>query len=491
MKNIYSVAIPSDVNDKLVRHLLQHHKNGKRQEDLCFAIYHQSKGTNRFSGLIKDLILPEDGERVLQGNVSFTADYYCRALSIAKKHNAGLAFFHSHLGPGYQGMSPDDIKAEKDILARRVYGNTKLPLLGITLGTDGTWSSRFWLPKSKNKYERHWCASTRVVGRSFNIYFNDEISPPRQFSDMLKRTVSTWGPEKQNVLSRLKIGVVGLGSVGSMIAEALARTGICDIMLVDFDKIEKRNLDRLVYATSNDIGKYKASFFRDKLKKSATGSDVSIKAICASVADSNAYEQILDCDVVFSCVDKPRGRFILNHLAYAHCIPVIDGGIAASPKKGKLMNAEWKAHIVTPGNICLECLKQYDPGLVEMEEKGLFKDPSYMTGINRDELLGKGENVFAFSMATASLQVLQLLSMIVAPGGKGHIGSQLYHFKTGEMEVNSNDKCEKGCIYPTLTAMGKNAPIHPKIDKTHKQKQINILSIILLFIANIFKKLRG
>jgi molybdopterin/thiamine biosynthesis adenylyltransferase len=487
MKNIYSVAIPSDINDRLVRHLLQHHKNGKIQEDLCFATYHQSKGKNRFSGLIKDLILPENGERVLQGNVSFTSDYYCRALSIAKKNNAGLAFFHSHLGPGYQDMSPDDIKAEKDVLARRVYGNTKLPLLGITLGTDGTWSSRFWLPKAKNKYERHWCDSTRIVGRSFNIYFNDELSPPCQFSDMLRRTVSTWGTTKQNVLSRLKIGVVGLGSVGSMIAESLARTGICDIVLVDFDKIEEHNLDRLIYATSDDIGKYKVSFIRDKLEKTATGSDVSINAICASVADSDAYEQILDCDAVFSCVDKPRGRHILNHLAYAHCIPVIDGGIAASPKNGKLMNAEWKAHIVTSGNICLECLKQYDPGLVEMEEKGLFKDPSYMDGINRDELLGKGENVFAFSMATASLQVLQLLSMIVAPGGKGHIGSQLYHFKTGEMEVNSNDQCEKGCIYPALTAMGENVPFHPKIDEVQPKVRRLILYKIIQFIVKLFK----
>ena len=61
---------------------------------------------------------------------------------------------------------------------------------------------------------------------------NPHHSPPFARSIRLRRTLDTWGAERQAVLASLRIGVVGLGSVGSIIAEALARIGSTDILLV-------------------------------------------------------------------------------------------------------------------------------------------------------------------------------------------------------------------------------------------------------------------
>ena len=54
---------------------------------------------------------------------------------------------HSHLGPGWQDVSEDDVVAERGRAALALAG-TELPLVGLTLGTDGAWSARFW-PRRK------------------------------------------------------------------------------------------------------------------------------------------------------------------------------------------------------------------------------------------------------------------------------------------------------------------------------------------------------
>jgi tRNA A37 threonylcarbamoyladenosine dehydratase len=83
-------------------------------------------------------------------------------------------------------------------------------------------------------------------------------------------TVSAWGDQKQADLARLHIGVVGAGSDGCIVAEALARMGICKITLLDFDAVAQINLDRLLHATSGEVGKAKVAVLADALRNSAT-----------------------------------------------------------------------------------------------------------------------------------------------------------------------------------------------------------------------------
>jgi hypothetical protein len=78
------------------------------------------------TAVVHELVLPRDGERILQGNVAFTAGYLARVLA-ARPEGAGIALLHSHLGPGWQGMSGDDVVAERDRLAGAVWGQSGLP----------------------------------------------------------------------------------------------------------------------------------------------------------------------------------------------------------------------------------------------------------------------------------------------------------------------------------------------------------------------------
>jgi molybdopterin/thiamine biosynthesis adenylyltransferase len=60
------------------------------------------------------------------------------------------------------------------------------------------------------------------------------------------------GPAVQADLARLHIGIIGAGSVGAIVAEALARAGIEWITLLDFGTVEVVNLDRLLYASPRE-----------------------------------------------------------------------------------------------------------------------------------------------------------------------------------------------------------------------------------------------
>ena len=139
----------------------------------------------------------------------------------------------------------------------------------------------------------------------------------------------------------------------------------------------------------------------------------------------------------------------MNVIAYAHLIPVIDGGIRVSSPAGRVKRADWKTLTATPGRVCLECSGQFDPSNVVLERDGLLDDPRYIESLPRDHHLRTRENVFAFSAHLASLEVLQLLTMVVAPLGISNQGIQTYHFVTGDLDCDVLT-CEPSCRYSNV-----------------------------------------
>lgn len=457
MKQYLSTVIDAETHQQLCNHLLR--KDG--QEDLCFATYVPSTGNKRFTGIIREIILPEDGERNIHGNVSFLPGYFERAMKIAASRKEGVVFLHSHLTSGWQGMSTDDVIAETR-LSPAAYGSTNLPLLGLTVGTDGAWSARFWIKDNyeKRKYNRKWCESVRVIGKDLKITFNDYSLQPNFDSEKQLRTISAWGKTTQEDISRLRIGIVGLGSVGSIVAEILARTGISNFTLIDFDSVEEKNLDRLTNVFKSDIGKAKVKVIKDAILRSATSPNVFVEDCEYSVCEQEGFKTALDCDIIFSCVDRPWGRQALNFIAYAHFIPVIDGGILVRTNKHntRILGADWKTQTVGYKRVCLECLGQYKSENASLEKSGCLDDPEYIKGIEKNMFIDAHENVYAFSSHLASMEVLQMLSLFISPSGISDIGQQMHHFVTGRMDI-VDQQCHQNCFFTTIIGKGDTTGI--------------------------------
>jgi molybdopterin/thiamine biosynthesis adenylyltransferase len=451
-----SVAMSAAVDLSAREHLLR----SDRQEDICFGLWHISKGQTRTTAIVERLILPRDGERNVHGNASFEPAFLERAMAEAAAADAGLALLHSHpLARGWQHLSKDDVFAEQSN-AGAVYGATGHPLAGLTLAGNGAWSARFWERTAPRTYPVTWCASVRVVGDRLAVTFMDKLAPVPRSTEEQIRTVSAWGEESQANLARLRTGVIGTGSVGGMIAEALARTGFEDVTLIDFDIVKKHNLDRLNYATRRDIGRLKVDVLAHYLREHATAANFRVCPVEAAVYEEKGFRAAMDCDLLFSCVDRPWGRHVLNLLAFSHLIPVIDGGIRVRANRlGKLAAADWRAHTATIGRPCLQCLGQYDPAHVQLEREGMLDDPKYIEGLPKDHPLKSRENVFAFSMSCASLQTLQMLALVLAPLDLSNPGSQLYHFVGGDMEEPTFRPCHPQCLFPSLVALGDSSGV--------------------------------
>jgi molybdopterin-synthase adenylyltransferase len=289
-----------------------------------------------------------------------------------------------------------------------------------------------------------------VVGKSFHLTFHPRQKPVPTPVDRLKRTMGVWGHRGQAQIARLRVGIVGLGSVGSIVCELLARMGIESLTLIDFDRVEELNLDRLLNATADDIGTLKIDVARRAAERNHTASSIKINCIEASIAESDGYNAALDCDVLFSCVDRHWPRRILNHISYGHLIPVIDGGILVRLRKDRLIGADWHVRTVGPERRCLECCGAFDPSVVSLEREGLLDDPSYIRQLDPSDTLLRHENVIPFSTSVAGLEVLQLVALLLGP--IHDLGDQNYHFVSGTLDRTEDDGCAENCPYKTMAS---------------------------------------
>ncbi len=127
-----------------------------------------------------------------------------------------------------------------------------------------------------------------------------------------------------SVLDRKRVAVVGLGSGGSTIAVELAKAGVGEFVLIDFDRLELSNVARHVCGIG-DLGRYKTNAVRDQLLGKNPHLNITTAELDINESLSETRSLLESVDLIIAATDNNRSRFNLNQLALESQTPAIFG----------------------------------------------------------------------------------------------------------------------------------------------------------------------
>ena len=127
-------------------------------------------------------------------------------------------------------------------------------------------------------------------------------------------------------LRAARVAVIGIGGVGSWAAEALARSGVGSISLVDLDHIVESNTNRQIHALGDAYGKAKVLAMAERI--AAIDPACAVRPVEAFVDADNAAALAAGHDLVLDCIDQVRAKAALIATCRTQAITVITCGAA-------------------------------------------------------------------------------------------------------------------------------------------------------------------
>lgn len=224
------------------------------------------------------------------------------------------------------------------------------------------------------------------------------------------------GPAGQERLLRSRATVVGLGALGTVIANLLARAGVGRLRLVDRDFVELNNLQRQVLFDERDAAERLPKAIAAAAKLRAINSEIEIEPLIADVTPRNAEQLLADSDVLLDGTDNLETRFLINDVCVKRGIPWVYGGA---------LGATGSTMTIVPGYTpCLRCIIDQAP------------PPGVMASCDTEGVLGPITGLVA---SIESAEALKLLTGHMPHGGLLNI--DLWERDFREAEVQRRSEC--------------------------------------------------
>lgn len=332
------LLLPSDLLENLRKSLF------KDENESCAILVGRAVVNNgKLTRIIAREIIEPDAKSYdirTPVRVQLKPEFIAGIVQRARKSGESLVFVHNHPFPLNEFSKIDDEGEAR--LANFLKQRTPNTIHASLLVTPEKCLARIL---GENKY-------LKVLGAGTELYYDTEnrlIKTDRRYD----RQVRAFGKEGQKILQSLKIGIVGLGGTGSIIAQQLAHLGVKEFLLVDPDILEESNLNRVVGATRNDLEKSKVDIAKESIKR--INPEAGVEVIRDSVLRNSIAELLLDTDFAFSCTDSHGSRAVLNQLAYQYLLPIIDMGVVIAVQNERVENISARTQLLAPGLACMVC----------------------------------------------------------------------------------------------------------------------------------------
>lgn len=155
------------------------------------------------------------------------------------------------------------------------------------------------------------------------------------------------GPEGQKKISGARVAILGLGALGTVIADELARAGVGFLRLIDRDFVELHNLQRQMLYDEEDARWHRLKAEACRLHLQKINSEIQIETRPVDFHYDNAESLVRDVDLVIDGTDNLETRYLLNEVCVKLEKPWIYGG--AVEAQGMTMN-------FLPGGPCFSCV---------------------------------------------------------------------------------------------------------------------------------------
>lgn len=390
---------------------------GDEKEAVAFLLCGRRSGDRRHRLVVQEVqgVPYEQCPVRTSVRVTWETDAIVPALERAAAKGLSVIKVHSHPA-GYGQFSPTDDVSDRQLLPMvRGWVEADVPHGSAVMLPDGSMFGRFMDVTG----EFHALTSINVASDDLPFWYSD--SGRSKIPDFAASHAQVFDQGTIERLQRLSIAVIGASGTGSPVIEQLMRLGVGELVIVDDDKIENRNINRILNSTIDDTkdgGRLKVDVIGDAIER--TGLNTKVIRLPLNLWDTNVIEAVAQCDIVFGCMDTIDGRYLLNAMSTYYIIPYFDIGVRLDAvrngaNKGRIREVCGTINYLMPGrsslvsrglfsmkNVADAGLRRNDPKAFEQH----LKD-GYIRGIT-----GHRPAVISVNMLAASLAVNEFLARL-------------------------------------------------------------------------------
>jgi len=363
--------------------------------------------------LVNEIVnIPYDFCSIREPNrVEWSTEILSSHLERIVNKNLAIVKIHCHPG-GYENFSEVDDNSDIELF-ESIYGwtNNSLPHASMIMMPNGNLKARIITDKlSFLDVDR-----ISVIGEDLIFFDNNSKLSKSNSYDL--RTRQAFGEGTVNILNNLKVGVIGCSGTGSPVIEQLARLGVGELLLIDPDEVEFKNLNRILNSTKKDaeLKRKKVNVLKDAIDK--IGMKTKVETYPVNIYENReVMNAIASCDIIFGCLDSVDGRHLLNHISTFYLVSYIDLGVKLiADGKGNVSQICGNIHYIQPGGSSLKSRGVYNSE--ELRAAGLYrtnpkeyknlKSEGYVANVNINS-----PAVISVNMLAASLAVNEFLARI-------------------------------------------------------------------------------